>query len=80
MAESDTKVPYAVQQEQFNAFGKPQSITFTGGHVATIIEMVYLYMDDVTTFLTQKFNQSSKTPYLLVPVSHKVVDLDKLGY
>ena len=63
MAEADTKVPFEVQKEQFNAFGQPQSITFTGGHVVTIVEMVYFYMDDVATFFTQKFNMpEAKTP------------------
>lgn len=78
MAESDTKVPYVVQREQFMAFGQPQSETFTGGHVATIVEMVYLYMDDVTSFFNDRF---SKALSLSEPtITHKTVDLDKLGY
>jgi hypothetical protein len=84
MAESDMKVPYAAQLEQFNAFGQPQSITFMGGHVLTILEVIYFYMGDVETFLAEKFNLPSPAPMLspmmLAPMPHKVVDLDKLGY
>jgi dienelactone hydrolase len=79
MADSDTKVPYITQQEQFVAFGKPQSITLMGGHETAIGAMVYLYMDDVTAFLDDRLKRQLK-PLSLKPITHKVIDLDKLGY
>ncbi len=79
MAEADVKVPYVDQREQFVAFRKPESLTFTGGHVATIIEMVYLYMGDVTGFLKKRFDAPLVNSMTAPPVRHKVVDLNKLG-
>lgn len=79
MAESDVKVPYVVQREQFAAFGKPQSLTFTGGHVSTIIQMVYLYMGDVTDYFNKRFSSAPAMLALPAPITHKVVNLDDLG-
>ena len=78
MAENDVKVPYVVQREQWEAFGKPTSLVFTGGHVSTIIQMVYLYMGDVTSYFDKRF---AAVPALAgeMPITHKLVDLNKLG-
>jgi dienelactone hydrolase len=78
MAETDTKVPFVVQKEQFAAFGGPNSMTFANGHVATIVSLSYLYMDKVIDFYNKKFAPgflSGETE----AVSHEVVDLDELG-
>ncbi len=79
MAESDVKVPYVDQREQFLAFGQPQSLTFTGGHVDTIIQMVYLYMDDVTTFLNNRFADPGLRRLEFQEPLHKTINLDDLG-
>jgi dienelactone hydrolase len=70
LAESDTKVPYSVQREMYQAWGGPQSITFTTGHVFTIIQVVYFYMGDVVDF----FNDRMKPGASLLdfkPITHK---------
>ena len=77
LAQSDTKVPYAVQKELFSAWGQPQSLTFTGGHVVTIIEVVYLYMGDVVDFFNDRMGKSPA--FAEKPITHKVVNLDELG-
>ena len=80
MAEADDKVPYLSQHETWEGFGKPASLTFAGGHVSTILSMVYLYMSDVRGFYNKKFNPAP-APFLETEpqITHKVVDLDSLG-
>lgn len=49
-AKSDTKVPYSVQQDLFEAFGRPKVSEYSGGHVETIISMTYFYFGEVLDF------------------------------
>jgi dienelactone hydrolase len=56
MAENDTLVPYAAQAETFQRFERPSQLLFTGGHVDTIIQLTYLYMNDVDNFLHRKLH------------------------
>lgn len=85
MAENDVKVPYVSQRELFAAFGGPNGLTFTGGHVETIVKLSYLYMDRVTTFFNQRFSAKSfdggngSAAGSDAPITHEVVNLDELG-
>lgn len=80
MAEGDVKVPYSAQRELFNAYGGPNGLTFTGGHVQTIVTLAYLYMDRVTDFFNQKFNAKFVDDELIdQPVTYEEVNLDQLG-
>jgi dienelactone hydrolase len=72
LAESDTRVPYVVQREMFQAWGGPQSITFTSGHEFTIFQVVYFYMGDVIDFLNDRMKPGA-TRFDFAPITHKRV-------
>lgn len=55
ISDVDKKVPAEAQAETYKAFGKPQGLAISGGHVEVIVAMTYLYFDDVVSFLNKKF-------------------------
>jgi dienelactone hydrolase len=59
MADNDTKVPSVAQTEQFESFGKPSGLVYSGGHVDTLIKVTYFDFAHVTEFLNAKFNGRS---------------------
>jgi hypothetical protein len=62
MSSNDTKVPTAMQNDLYEAFGKPENSVYKSGHVQTIIALTYWYFDTVTDFLNKKFGIKTKTP------------------
>ena len=61
-AKSDTKVPYIMQQGLAKAFGNPVISEYSGGHVQTILSLVYFYFGDVTSFFKTKFGMPNFAP------------------
>jgi dienelactone hydrolase len=59
MAERDAKVPTVDQKQLFEAFGRPRSIKFPGGHVPTLVSLAYFQFGDVVEFLDDCFKQTS---------------------
>lgn len=62
LGDGDKKVPYQSQLELFEAFGRPQSVIFKGGHLASLVTLTYLYMKDVNKFLDKQFAEIVPTP------------------
>lgn len=55
LSRADTSVPSSVQQDLFEAFGKPEHTIFNVGHVSTVIGMAYFYFDYISNFLSKRF-------------------------
>lgn len=72
MAEKDTKVPFMVQRELFEAYGQPQSILFKGSHVGSLAKLVFLYMDTIVDFFKKRF---SSAPQLF---EHRIIRVDDI--
>ena len=62
MSSNDTKVPTAMQNDLYEAFGKPENSVYKSGHVQTIISLTYWYFNTVTDFLGKKFQMQVKAP------------------
>lgn len=56
MAKTDTKVPTLVQKELYEAFGRPESLVFSGGHVDAIVGMTFFHMGEVIQFMRDRFD------------------------
>lgn len=61
-ARGDTTVPYRMQQDLFEAFGKPTVSEYSGSHVQTILSMTYFYFGDVIKFYKSRLGLSSLVP------------------
>lgn len=58
-ARNDSKVPYSVQQDLFEAYGRPKVSQYSGGHVETIIKMTYFYFGEVIDFYKDRLGLAS---------------------
>ena len=55
MSTVDTKVPAIVQRETYEAFQRPEYMLFNWGHIPTLAQLAYLYMDPVIAFMNSRF-------------------------
>ena len=56
MSTVDTKVIASTQRELFDAFGGTQDMLFNWGHVETLVQLAYLYMDPMVKFMQSRFD------------------------
>jgi dienelactone hydrolase len=63
---ADTRVPYFVQREQFDAFGKPNYILFSSDHIETLIQLTFFYLTPVVDFVKSRFSPGG--PPIPVPL------------
>ena len=56
MGEADVTMPYMIQQETFEAFGRPTQELYSTGHVATIAAMTFWYFNNVIDFVKTRFD------------------------
>jgi dienelactone hydrolase len=54
-AGADETVPTAQQRELYQAFRRPTLVEYSGGHLRTLLSLVYVYFSSVVEFLESRF-------------------------
>ena len=76
MGEADVTVPYLIQRETFEAFGRPTQELYSTAHVATIAAMTFWYFNNIIDFVKTRLD--GKAPAMDKRINIKSQDLRKL--
>ena len=76
MGEADVTVPYLIQQETYEAFGRPTQELYSTAHVATIAAMTFWYFNNIIDFVKTRFD--GKAPVMDKRVNVNNRDLRRL--